>query len=205
MGEAVKVDAMGKECPIPVVMTLKAIQGMSGAGQVVTSVDNAIAVENLKKLAADKGLKASVNELAADHFEVTIDVAAGTVVAEGEPESATCLVPQDNVVVQISSDKMGVGDDKLGAQLMKAFIYALTQQEELPRTVLLYNGGARLSCEGSLSLEDLQSLADRGVEVLTCGTCVNYYGIADKVRVGEITNMYVICEKLMKASHVVRP
>ena len=88
---------------------------------------------------------------------------------------------------------------------MKAFVYAVTQQDELPATMLFYNGGAHLTCEGSPCLNDLKALAEQGVEILTCGTCLNHYGIADKLAVGEVTNMYVICQKLEQASHVVRP
>ena len=128
-------------------------------------------------------------------------------VAAGEPEAATCEVPaaKKNVTVQISAETMGTGDDLLGKKLMKAFIFSLTQLEELPQTILFYNGGAHLTCEGSDSLEDLKNLADAGVEILTCGTCTDFYGITDKLAVGEVTNMYVIAERLSGASVVVRP
>lgn len=100
---------------------------------------------------------------------------------------------------------MGTGSDELGTALMKGFVYALCQQDTLPSTVLLYNGGAALSCEGSASLEDLKSLEAQGVEILTCGTCLNYYGLTEKLRVGQVTNMYVIAEKMMLADCIVRP
>ena len=88
---------------------------------------------------------------------------------------------------------------------MKGFVYALTQLDELPETVLIYNGGAKLSVEGSQSLEDLKTLEAQGVEVLTCGTCLNYYGLTDQLRVGSVTNMYEIVEKMAGARVVVRP
>mgnify|MGYP002513916068 CR=1 FL=1 len=100
---------------------------------------------------------------------------------------------------------MGSGDDKLGATLMKGFIYALNQQEQLPATILFYNGGASITCEGSVSLEDLKSMEAQGVEILTCGTCANYFGLEGKQAVGSITNMYVIVEKLTSAAKVIRP
>ena len=74
-----------------------------------------------------------------------------------------------------------------------------------PKTILFYNGGARLTCEGSDSLEDLRALAEQGVELLTCGTCLNFYGLTDELAVGGVTNMYEIVEKQMKATLVVRP
>ena len=93
----------------------------------------------------------------------------------------------------------------LGAVLMKGFIYALTSQEVLPDTILLYNNGAKLSTEGSDSLEDLKLLESQGVEILTCGTCLNYYGLTEKLAVGAVTNMYDICAKMMNAEKVVKP
>ena len=100
---------------------------------------------------------------------------------------------------------MGLGNDELGATLMKGFIYAVSQLDELPKTMLFYNGGAKLTVEGSASLEDLKSLQAQGVEILTCGTCLNFYGLSDKLAVGEVTNMYAIVEKLNGASHIVKP
>ena len=93
----------------------------------------------------------------------------------------------------------------LGKKLLGSFVYSLTQLVALPACVLLYTGGARLSCEGSAALEDLRGLAASGVEVLTCGTCLDHYGIADTLAVGEVTNMYVIAQRLTGASLVVRP
>ena len=100
---------------------------------------------------------------------------------------------------------MGEGDEELGHILMKGFIFALTQQDHLPSTILFYNGGARLTCEDSASLEDLKNLASLGVEILTCGTCLNHYGLTDKLAVGDVTNMYVITEKQMQADLILRP
>ena len=98
-----------------------------------------------------------------------------------------------------------INDDELGHKLMKAFIFAVTQQEELPATMLFYNGGAKLTVEGSPVLDDLKGLAEQGVEILTCGTCLDHYGIKDQLAVGEVTNMYVIVEKMEQAVRVVRP
>ena len=108
-------------------------------------------------------------------------------------------------VVVISSDKMGEGEAELGNILMKGFIYALTQLETLPSTVLLYNKGAYLSCEGSPVLEDLQILSEAGVEILTCGTCLNYYGLGEKLKVGSVANMYMIVETQAKADLIIKP
>ena len=85
------------------------------------------------------------------------------------------------------------------------FVFALTQQDQLPKTVLFYNGGASLTCDGSPMLDDLKALEAQGVEIMTCGTCLNFYGLTEKLAVGSVTNMYTIVEKLTQAVNVVKP
>ena len=109
------------------------------------------------------------------------------------------------MTVVLSSNLMGHGDPELGKALMKGFVYALTQQDALPETILLYNSGAYLSCEGSDNLEDLKSLESQGVEILTCGTCLNFYGLSEKLQVGSVTNMYEIVERMTASKLLVRP
>ncbi len=203
--EVVRVDARGKACPLPVVMTIKALEELGGAGTVVTTVDNETAVSNLKNMAAEKG--ASVEVAAHDDvYDLTFVVGEDGLKGSASDAVASCgVAPVRNVVVQITSDKMGEGDEQLGRQLMKAYVFALTQLEELLQTILFYNGGAKLTCEGSPCLEDLEGLQEAGVKIMTCGTCLNHYGIADTLKVGEVTNMYSIAETLNNASLVVRP
>lgn len=206
MANNVQVDALGDACPIPVVKTLKALSSLGGAGTVETLVDNEVAVQNLTRMAHEKGCEVSSEALGEKRFRVTLTAPEGVSVSESEADEATCLVPASkNLVIQVSSDAMGAGSDKLGRNLMKAFVYAVTQQDELPRTMLFYNGGAHLTCEGSPCLDDLRALASQGVEILTCGTCLNHYGLTEKLAVGEVTNMYVICQRLEQATNVVRP
>ncbi len=199
----IEVNAMGDACPIPVVKTQKAMQELGGAGTVETLVDNETAVQNLGKLAASRGCASKTEKLGENQYRVTITVGENAEANEQSPEHYTRGKPK--TVAVLSSDKMGGGSDELGGALMKAFVYALSQQETLPDTILCYNGGAKLSCEGSESLEDLKAMAARGVEVLTCGTCLNFYGIKEKLAVGEVTNMYVIVEKLSGADRIIRP
>lgn len=108
-------------------------------------------------------------------------------------------------IVVIGSKTMGQGDDKLGAMLMKSFIYSLTQLDTLPNEILLYNTGATLAAPGSPVLPDLLSLQESGVQILTCGTCAGYFDLTDKIQVGSITNMYAIVEKMQQADHIIRP
>lgn len=200
------IDARGDACPIPVVKTLKALGALGGAGEVETIVDNKVAVENLSRMAASKGCAFASEQTGDKEWHTTTTADHAIEVVEGEPEAATCAAPvEKNVVIQVAADTMGIGDDELGHKLLKGFIFSLTQLPELPKTMLFYNSGARVTCEGSASLEDLKNLADAGVEILTCGTCLDHYGITDKLAVGEVTNMYVIADKLTGATNVVRP
>ena len=100
---------------------------------------------------------------------------------------------------------MGEGSEELGQILMKGFIYALTELDELPSTILLYNSGVKLSTEGSNSINDLKTLQAQGVEILSCGTCLNYYELTEELEVGEVTNMYFILEKMSQADKIIRP
>ncbi len=200
------VNAIGDACPIPVVKTIQAINALAGSGTIEMHVDNETAVQNVTRLAESKGFPVHSEKAGEKHFVITVEVTAPVAVDEQEAQ-AFCPVPAKtgNTVVAIDTDAMGRGDDELGRTLMKGFIYALSQLETLPRTLLFYNGGARLTTEGSLSLEDLKGMEERGVEILTCGTCLNFYGLTDKLAVGSVTNMYSIVETLAGADKVVKP
>ena len=108
-------------------------------------------------------------------------------------------------MVVLSADTMGAGDEKLGKKLMKAFVFALTSQDEAPDKVICYNSGARLTTENEKAIEDLKDLAAAGVAVMTCGTCLDYYGLKEQLQVGIVSNMYDIVEAQMNASLVIRP
>lgn len=201
----IQVDARGDACPIPVVKTKQALQSLQGAGTVETLVDNEIAVQNLTKMADQKGFKVSSEKESEDCYRVLMTV--GDEDTNENPEKCRCKPQpeQRRIVAVVSADHMGEGNDELGRALIKGFLFALTMQEELPATVLFYNGGAHLTCKGSDSLEDLNTLQDRGVEILTCGTCLDFYGLKDQLAVGSVTNMYDIVERQMKADLVIRP
>lgn len=201
----IQVDARGEACPIPVVKTKQALQELQGPGTVETLVDNEIAVQNLTKMADQKGFKVTSQKESEDCYRVLMTVEDQD--SNENPEKCRCqpLPEQRRIVAVVSADHMGEGNDELGRALIKGFLFAMTMQEELPSTILFYNGGAHLTCQGSDSLEDLKSLQERGVEILTCGTCLDFYGLKDQLAVGSVTNMYDIVERQMKADLVIRP
>ena len=202
----ITVYAIVDACPIPVVKTRKAMETIKGSEVVETLVDNEIAVENLKKMAGQMGYQVKDQKLEEGKYSVQIMVTEAEKTEKIQADICDCrpTAASDKVVV-IRSNVMGEGDPELGKVLIKGFIYALSQQEELPKTILFYNGGAYLTCEGSASLDDLKELEHRGVKILTCGTCLNFYGLSEKLKVGEVTNMYEIAETMSKASLIVSP
>ena len=200
------VDARGLACPQPVIKAKEALKGM-GEGTLKVLVDNEIAVQNVMKLGNFEGLAPVSEKKGEKEFDILFHVSGTSGQVKETVLEEECIpdTRKKGLVAVLSSDQMGGGNEELGRILMKGFVYALTQLEELPETVLLYNGGARLSVEGSQSLEDLKSLEAQGVEILTCGTCLNYYGMSDQLRVGAVTNMYEIAEKMAGARLVMRP
>ena len=204
----IKLDERGHQCPIPVINTKKVIETAPKGEQILVITDNEIAVQNLNKLANQKGCTFSFEKKANDHFESLFTVNSDPVATPEENEVIVCedCAPTGNgTAVVIASPYMGHGDDDLGRLLLKGFIFALTQVTPLPKNIIFYNGGAQVSSEGSPSIEDLKNLEGAGVKIITCGTCLNHYGLTDKLAVGEIANMYDIVETISKAAKVIRP
>ena len=128
-----------------------------------------------------------------------------------QPVSADVPVPgcteaqaSDPFTVFFASDRIGQGNDELGALLMKGFIYALAEGENKPVRMIFMNSGVNLTVEGSIHLENLRRLQDEGVEILSCGTCLDFYGLKGKLAVGRVSNMYEIVS-LLSSGRVLRP
>ena len=201
----VTVNAMGDKCPVPVIKTKKAFDALTAPETIEVLVDNETAVANVTKMAQSTGATVTQEKLGEDEYKVTIQALSGEG-TQTAPAGAVCdCVPTGDTVVVISSDKMGSGNDELGKVLIKGCIFAITQLEELPKKMIFYNGGAKITCEGSDSLEDLKNLESQGVEIVTCGTCLDYYGMKDKLAVGTVTNMYDIVESMNNAGKIVKP
>lgn len=234
----IRIDARGKQCPLPMIEAKNAINRMQEAGIAEVLADNEIAVQNIVKMAEHKGFRTSSSKISENEYRVQIFVESETKESKAETETAEQLQNKNQsktvgqsksveqpdsegvkrvseilntggengkTVVVLASDVMGEGDKKLGKILMKGFIYALTQLEKLPDTIIMYNSGAYLSIKDSESAEDFGLLEREGVEILTCGTCLNHYGLTEKLAVGSITDMYTITERLSEAGKIIRP
>ena len=189
------LDATGLSCPLPVLEAKKALREME-TGQLEVVVDNIIALQNLEKMAKQMGLTHELQTIDEDRHTIVINLGDG----EAHPRTS-----RGETVVVLASDQMGSGDPELGRVLMKSFIYALSELEELPAKVLLYNSGVKLAVEGADTLGDLRKLAERGVEILSCGTCLNFFNLTEQLGVGAVTYMYEILQSQMAAGRIVRP
>ena len=199
------VDARGMACPLPVVNAKKAAEALAPGDTLIVRVDNEIAVQNLQRFAAHMGYSAGGEKQSEKDYTVTMHI-GGEAEDQHQPETAcTPDTRKKGLLVVLSANTMGTGDETLGKALMKAFVFALTKQDVLPETVLCYNTGAYLTSEGADTLEDLKLLESEGVTILTCGTCLDYYGLKDKLAVGGVTNMYDIVERMEAAAAIVRP
>ncbi len=186
------IDARGEVCPKPVIMTKKALDELS-AGKVETIVDNAIAVQNLKKLAESQGCVCEVNSVSETEFHVTIE------------KTGCCVVEEEgkNTVIMCGTNLLGQGSEELGALLIKSFFYTVRETKPYPKAILFYNSGIKLCCEGSALLDDLNFLSENGVQITVCGTCLDYYQMKEQLRVGEVGNMYAIYETASNASNTI--
>ena len=202
-----KLDCMGMACPLPVINAKKAIESFTEDGTLIVLVDNDTAVRNLTRLGEHNGFIVTSVQTGEKAFSVTMGVKAGAAAATQMPDDMlACEVsPKGGKVIILSANTMGTGDEALGKKLMKAFIFALTSQDETPAKVICYNTGAYLTTEDPDTIKDLKTLEEAGATIMTCGTCLDYYGLKEKLQVGIISNMYDIVEAQMKATMVIRP
>ena len=192
------IDARGKACPTPVIMAKKAIS--AGESTFTVLVDNTTAVENLKRLAANQGFDAAVTEQGGA-FHLAF-VRTGCAACE-EAVNSPLPAPGGGWAVFVGRDIIGDGDRELGTNLMRMFFYTLSQGEDKPGAVLFMNAGVKLPTLDEQVAEHLKALSAVGVEILVCGTCLNFYGLTDRLRVGTVSNMYDIVTRMQKAGKVI--
>ncbi|MGI5083751.1 sulfurtransferase-like selenium metabolism protein YedF [Treponema putidum] len=195
----IEVNAMGQACPIPVIMAKKAVRENTGTN-ILVRVDNEAATQNLSKMASQLGIGSEVKKVSEKEFTVLLKAEAGV----NLNPAAVPQISNGEYAVVINSDQMGAGDEGFGKKLLEGFIYALTEQDVLPKFVICYNSGVKLTTQNEKTVNDLKALASQGCEVLSCGLCLDFYGFKEKLQVGSPTNMYRITE-IMRTHFVVRP
>ena len=194
-------DARGMECPLPVVKTKQKLDEMENNEILKVLVDNEIAVQNLKKFAKVRNYQTSDGKDGNDYF---VNICKGNSIAEIDEDECYETCARGNDIVVFDSNVMG-SNKELGDVLMKSFIFALTKQDRLPRQMIFYNEGILLTCSEGDILNDLKELENNGVEIVSCGTCLDFFNKKDDLGVGSITNMYDFVERMEKASKIIRP
>jgi selenium metabolism protein YedF len=194
------VDARGLACPQPVILTRNA---MREAQEIVTLVDGADQVDNVRRLAEKAGWQVTSERQGAGYAVHMIKGVVETL-PELTPDLMVCSTPQPTAatVLVVPSEQMGRGEPELGAILIRTFFHTLTETQPLPKTIIFYNMGVKLAVEGSPVLDDLRALAAKGSEILVCGTCLGYFNLKEQLAVGTISNMYTIAEMLLNAGHI---
>lgn len=205
MNEPEVVDARGLGCPQPVILAKKALERRDC---VMVIVDNAIARENVRRLGASSGCEVETEDRADGTFGIRLTKRPGAEPSQAEADLAVCgtgAAEAGPVVLVLSSDRMGEGSDELGAILIRAFLHVVVEQTPKPDALVFYNGGVRLTVKDSPALEDLKALAAAGVDLIVCGTCANFFNLADDIAVGRISNMYDIAGLMSRAGRLLRP
>jgi selenium metabolism protein YedF len=192
-----QIDARGKACPQPVILAKKEIDG--GSRDLIVLVDNRTAVENLTRLGNSAGMTVSTGENSDGLFV--------RLTGEGkfvEEPVIACSATGNGYAVFIGKDVVGAGDPTLGYNLMKMAIYTLAQGDSVPAHILFMNDGVKLPAgEEQQVIDSLMTLIEKGSIVLVCGTCLNFYGIADRLKVGTVSNMYDILGAMQRADKVI--
>lgn len=192
-----EIDARGKPCPTPVVLTKKALESIT-EGVVTVLVDSEVSKENVIKFAASQGCSAEV-EAENGIFKITVvkGYFCGVISKQEEVKAG------EKIVIYIGSNSQGSGDCELGEKLMKSFISNIKNMKQLPSTIIFLNTGVYLTTLNDDTVNELKHL--EGVEILSCGMCLEHFNLKDKLRVGSVTNGLVVMEKLFEADKVIRP
>ncbi|MDR1176687.1 MAG: sulfurtransferase-like selenium metabolism protein YedF [Treponema sp.] len=188
------INVTGKPCPIPVIEAKKALRSCAAGETVRILVDNDIARQNLEKMAKGLGSAFSFEKQSDGNILVVLTAQEGNT---GRKEERSGLV------LAIGKNTMGTGNEELGAILIKGFVYSLTELDPPPEIILFFNSGVTLSTEGSAAVKDLKSLEEKGCVISSCGTCLDFYNLRDKLAVGNVTNMYAIVEAMAQAGKLI--
>ncbi|KGN68116.1 sulfurtransferase-like selenium metabolism protein YedF [Porphyromonas sp. COT-239 OH1446] len=207
------IDTRGKLCPIPLIMLKKGLAECRTGEEICVLTDNATACANLNdylhELRAEIQQEEVTNSNGETYTELhfsTPETINGATAQAAEPSCPTMPSAETPYGVIIDSDEMGGGDSELGKILMRAFVNALIEMPHMPQFVILYNRGVYLATRQTDTAQTLERMKrERGVDIVCCGTCVDYYGLQGDLQVGRISNMYTIMEIQSRVSRILRP
>ncbi len=196
-----EIDCRGLPCPQPVINTKNALEEIAEGEALAVLVDNEAAVTNVSRFAEAQGHDVQVEE--SQGFWRILVTKKGGGYAVG---AITCARPEGvRPVVVIDRKGMGQGDETLAQILMRAFLKTLKEASVKPEKIILYNQGVFLALEDSEVLEDLKHLESLGIQILVCGTCLDFFRVKERLQVGQVSNMYDIMEAMLTAGLVVKP
>ena len=199
------IDCKGLQCPMPVIKTKKYFD-LEDSKEALVIVDNEVAKDNVLRLA--KGLNLT-NAYIEEEGLYKISLSLGEInLDEKIGETKETEEKKDNknktLTILVASNLLGEGDDKLGETLMKVYINTLAEADTLPENLLFINGGVKLTCEGSDVIDSIKMMEDKGVNVFSCGACLDFYNIKDKLMVGQIGNMYQIIDLMNNSDNTIK-
>jgi len=189
-----RIDAGGKQCPIPVIMAKKELE--AGEQDVEIIVDGQTQIDNLKRLGDALGRPAT-SEAFGDKFLVKFE--------NGETKVGAVVAEAGSYAVFFNTDAIGTNSSELGRNLAKMAIFTLSEADNIPSYVLFMNEGVKLvtGVEPQI-IDNLNTLIEKGTKVLVCGTCLNFYGLKDEIKVGTVSNMYDILGAMQEVSKVIK-
>lgn len=199
------VDAKGKLCPVPLIMTKKALNEISEDDGLEVLIDNETSMKNVTRFLEDNRMKVH-SQLKEGVFHLFVNK-TGTIPENLKVEEYCQVEPpaKSNVVVAIQRNRLGDGAEELGNILIKAFVNTLPEVSTKPKTIVFLNSGIYLALKDSVVIDSLKKLEADEVEIMVCGTCLDYYQQKQNLGVGKVSNMYDILERLTNASHVIYP
>jgi selenium metabolism protein YedF len=198
------VDCQGLNCPEPVIRTKDALEQGNFLLEVI--VDNEASRGNVTRFARSRGCEVQVETKDSGLFHLLLSCDTAAKDMSFNDEDYRCDLTSDSgLVYVISSASMGRGSDELGWALLQTYIQTIKDVDPLPSKILFYNEGVRLVAEESGALDALRSLQEKGVEIMACGTCLDFFKLTSAIKVGHISNMFDIMSSVNNASRVISP
>jgi selenium metabolism protein YedF len=207
--EIFRLDVRGLKCPDPVIQTKKVFD-MGTVDHLQVIVDNDVSKENVCRFARNHGAEVQTPRIEGADWVIDISIKDRAASYKEKEELIPCPITLPETmsvknVIYIGSDKLGRGNDDLGQKLMRGFLRTLIDVNPYPWRIIFINSGVKLTTADQEAVDALAILEERGVEILSCGTCLEAFGLNDQLNAGRVTNMYEVIESLNTATKVISP